>query len=66
MPFARLIQYLLELTRGEFYGTIHIQFRRGVIGIVKREETFEASALPVQDLEAVEMMQTAGRLKTAV
>jgi hypothetical protein len=59
ISFARLVQYLLELARGEFYGSVHIQFRRGQIGMVKREETFvENDALPVDDLESVRMMET--------
>lgn len=58
MHFARLVQFLLECVRRDFYGTIHIQFRKGQIGIVKREETWEADGLPVEDPQAVEMMRT--------
>jgi hypothetical protein len=61
--FAKLIQFLLELVRGKFYGTIHIQFRAGVIGIVKKEETFEAGSLPINDTESVKIMETGGRVE---
>lgn len=63
MHFARLVQFLLELVRGKFYGTVHIQFRAGVIGIVKKEETFEAASLPISDPEAVKLMETGGRVE---
>lgn len=59
ISFAALIQFLLESVRGGFHGQVHIQFRGGQIGMVKREETWiEASQLPVQDLEAVRTMET--------
>jgi hypothetical protein len=67
ISFARLVQFLLELVRGEFYGSVHIQFRRGQIGMVKREETWtDQAGLPVQDLDAVRMMETGGRPIPAV
>jgi hypothetical protein len=58
VAFSRLIAFLLELARAEFYGSVHIQFRRGQIGIVKREETFEAEKLPITDTAQLAMMQT--------
>lgn len=59
ISFAALIQFLLEMVRGQFHGTVHVQFRGGQIGMVKREETWiEATQLPVQDLEAVRTMET--------
>lgn len=69
MAFARVVQFLLELSKGEFFGSVSIQFRRGVIVTVRREETFdlqhEADKLPVQDVEAVRLMQTGGRLRVS-
>lgn len=63
MGLARLVQFLLELSKEKFYGTVSIQFREGEIRIVKREETWDGiESLPVTDLEAVRTMQT-GRLK---
>jgi hypothetical protein len=66
ISFAVLVQFLLELVRGQFHGQVHIQFRGGQIGMVKREETYvEASQLPVSDLEAVRMMETGRTIAAA-
>lgn len=65
ISFAALVQFLLELARGQFHGQVHIQFRGGQIGMIKREETWiEGAQLPVQDLEAVRLMET-GRASIA-
>lgn len=66
MGIARLVQFLLELSKAKFYGTVMIQFREGEIRAVKREETWPGiDSLPVNDLEAVRTMETGGRLKVA-
>lgn len=62
MAFARLVQFLLELVRGEFHGNVTIQFRKGQVCIVRKEETFAIDinplSLPVKDEQAVALMQT--------
>lgn len=61
MGFARLVQFLLEQCANGFYGTVTIQFRKGAIGIVRTEQTFDVKDLPVKDADAVALMQN-GRI----
>lgn len=62
----RLFQFLLELVRGQFYGTVHIRFRAGQIGMITREESWvDDSKVPIADPDAIAMMQT-GRYRMSV
>ncbi len=56
--FPRLVQFLLELVRGEFYGTVIITFRKGVLGLVKVEQSYEAGQLPIKDPESLAVLMT--------
>lgn len=58
MQFARLIQFLLELSRAKFYGEVHLSYRNGQIGRIERRETLSFDQLPIADEAFVELMQT--------
>jgi hypothetical protein len=59
MKFARIVQFLLELVRAEFYGEIRIRMRKGVIGSVVTEQTYtESEQLPIKDAASLELLQT--------
>ncbi len=59
ISLARFVQFFVELVRGRFYGTLHVQMRGGQITLVKREETWvDDASLPVRDAQAVELIET--------
>lgn len=65
ISIARLIQWMLELMVGHFYGTVLITFRAGQIKTVEHKDVYMTDdELPVKDLQAVELMQT-GQIKIA-
>lgn len=62
--FARVVQYLTELSAGGFFGEVRIKFRGGRIGIVTQEQTWTLdgptgpAALPIRDEDSVRLMQS--------
>jgi hypothetical protein len=60
-----LIQFLIEVAKGQRYLTLTITFQRGQIERIHVDESFTLETLPVKDKARVEQLRASGSLAPA-